>query len=317
MWEALFPAISFLILGVDGHANMVWPHIWLDTDGSIGLLPGAQCWASGGTETGNCMWFTNFTFTDGEVRLPEWLRTYADPYPGYDYTKAHPWRSPGLAPVFSPCGVAGGNPFGCPVGDPELHNCPGGGFSNGVGAEDYEFPGVVTTQWQRGQAQQVGWGIIANHGGGYSYRLCKDDQELTEECFQATVLDFAGDLQWVQYGDGGEKVEFLANRTREGTFPPGSQWSRNPIPACIEADGGYMQNNFNCDQGTQFPPPAPGLFGYGENHISPGEPSFKWSLMDEVWIPDDLESGAYTLSFRWDCEQTSQIWTSCASVELV
>ena len=33
--------------------------------------------------------------------------------------------------MFSPCGVAGGNPFGCPVGDPELHDCPGGGFSNG------------------------------------------------------------------------------------------------------------------------------------------------------------------------------------------
>ena len=30
-------------------------------------------------------------------------------------------------------GVAGGNPFGCPVGDPDLHNCPGGGFSNGGG----------------------------------------------------------------------------------------------------------------------------------------------------------------------------------------
>ena len=25
----------------------------------------------------------------------------------------------------------------------------------GVGAEDYDFPGVQTTQWQRGQAQQV------------------------------------------------------------------------------------------------------------------------------------------------------------------
>ena len=58
---------------------------------------------------------------------------------------------------------------------------------------------------------------------------------------QATVLDFASDIQWVQYGEGGERVEFLANRTREGTFPPGSQWSRNPIPACIEPDGGYMQ----------------------------------------------------------------------------
>ena len=58
---------------------------------------------------------------------------------------------------------------------------------------------------------------------------------------QATVLDFASDVQWVQYGEGGERVEFVANRTREGTFPPGSQWSRNPIPACIEPDGGYMQ----------------------------------------------------------------------------
>ena len=35
---------------------------------------------------------------------------------------------------------------------------------------------------------QVGWGIIANHGGGYSYRLCKDGQELTEECFQVSLL---------------------------------------------------------------------------------------------------------------------------------
>ena len=25
----------------------------------------------------------------------------------------------------------------------------------GVGAEDYDFPGVQTTQWQRGQPQQV------------------------------------------------------------------------------------------------------------------------------------------------------------------
>ena len=120
----------------------------------------------------------------------------------------------------------------------------------------------------------------------------------SNEYFKATVLDFAGDLQWVQYGEGGERVEFLANRTREGTFPPGSQWSRNPIPACTGADGGYMQPNYNCDTGTQFPPPAPGLFGYGENVYAPGAPSFKWSLMDEVWIPEDMEPGAYTLSFR-------------------
>ena len=32
----------------------------------------------------------------------------------------------------------------------------------------------------------------------------------------------------------------------------------------------FFQDNLNCDQGTQFPPPAPGLFGYGENHVKPG-----------------------------------------------
>ena len=37
---------------------------------------------------------------------------------------------------------------------------------------------------------RVGWEIIANHGGGYSYRLCKDDQELTEECFQVNIIIF-------------------------------------------------------------------------------------------------------------------------------
>ncbi len=27
--------------------------------------------------------------------------------------------------VHSPCGVAGGNPYGCPEGDPNIQDCPG------------------------------------------------------------------------------------------------------------------------------------------------------------------------------------------------
>ena len=58
--------------------------------------------------------------------------------------------------------VMGGNPFGCPLGDPDPHYCPGGGFSWGPSAESLmaagEFPGVITTQWTRGQPEQVrGW----------------------------------------------------------------------------------------------------------------------------------------------------------------
>ena len=32
---------------------------------------------------------------------------------------------------------------------------------------------VVTTEWTQGSAQEVAWSIFANHGGGYTYRLCK------------------------------------------------------------------------------------------------------------------------------------------------
>ena len=53
----------------------------------------------------------------------------------------------------------GGNPLGCPIGDPAPHSCPGGGFSNGQSAESLMaagmFQGVITTQWTRGRAEQV------------------------------------------------------------------------------------------------------------------------------------------------------------------
>ena len=48
----------------------------------------------------------------------------------------------------------------------------------------------VTTEWVAGGVAEVGWGIIANHGGGYSYRLCRREEggALTEECFQQMPL---------------------------------------------------------------------------------------------------------------------------------
>ena len=71
-------------------------------------------------------------------------------------------------------------------GDPG--ECPGGGFGYGPAAENVTFKGAVTTTWRQGGIEKVGWGILANHGGGYSYRLCKAGEQLTEECFQKTPL---------------------------------------------------------------------------------------------------------------------------------
>ena len=65
----------------------------------------------------------------------------------------------------------------------------------------------------------------------------------------------------MQYGEGGLQVSFQANRTSEGTWPRGSQWTRNPIPACAGPWGGYNEAEAHCfqeDGATQFPPPGPG-----------------------------------------------------------
>ena len=172
-----------------------------------------------GIGAGNsCFWYTNYTFIEGDPTLPESMRTYRNVVG--DIYRQHPWRSPGSAPIHSPCGNDGGNPDGCPVGAPrgEGVDCFGGGWSHGPNAEDYDFLDIPVTEWVAGSIVEVAWGILANHGGGYSYRLCKMPKQgrsyLTEECFQQTPLDFVGDFQWVQYGkDESTRIQFLANRT--------------------------------------------------------------------------------------------------------
>ena len=60
-----------------------------------------------------------------------------------------------------------------------------------------------------------------------------------------------------------------------------------------------------------------GLYGFGTSIYSLGIPAFHFTIMDKVEVPKDLETGDYVLSFRWDCEQTPQIWNTCADVKIV
>jgi len=320
-----------------GHGNMVWPPVWWDVRGEVGLGEGQHCSAGHqyifyddpGKAGVNCMWYTNFTHIVGESTLDPSLWTFPNIEEGYKPYIAHnPWRAPGSAPIYTPCGAAGGNPLGCPEGAPpgpgqDCGQPYGGAYAYGPKAENMEFEDPVTTEWVAGANEVVGWGMSANHGGGYSYRLCKLPEggkaELTEECFQRTPLRFASEYSWAQYGGSpdAEKVYFLANRTSEGTTPPGSQWAKNPIPNCVGLGGGFFDEDPSCPKGTQFPPPAPGLLGQGANIHTPGKVDFLWSLMDEVEVPEELVPGDYVLSFRWDCEQTPQVWNACSNIRIV
>ena len=160
--------------------------------------------------------------------------------------------------------------------------------------------------------------------GGYSYRLCKlpaaGRAGVTEECFEQTPLDFVGETQWAQWGENqSTRVAFTANRTREGTWPANSHWTKNPVPACRDPTGGELSPSCpDCSKagGFQFPPPAPGIYGYGQCLFHPSY-MMPFSIVDQVQVPLGIAEGHYVLSFRYDAEQTPQVWNTCASIRLV
>ena len=85
--------------------------------------------------------------------------------------------------------------------------------------------------------------------------------------------------------------------------------------------------------GTQFPPLAPGLFGFGATDSARAEAeglslpewykltetwlTFNFSIVDQLKVPSHLTPGDYVLSFRWDCEETPQIWAQCSNIKIV
>ena len=128
---------------------------------------------------------------------------------------------------------------------------------------------------------------LGSPSGGYAYRLCKLGEAglagVTEECFREGHLKFDGPDNWLLLLSEENRVEATirqtALRTTEGTTPEGSEWTR-------------------WFSGEDYP-----ASGYG------------WK--DLVQVPESLEPGDYILSFRWDCQQTPQIWQTCANVQIM
>lgn len=218
--------------------------------------------------------------------------------------------APGSAPVLDPCGVASGS---------WLDNTAAGGVvppGQVAGAKGSLLrPDARRTEWTAGATVEVEWVIDANHGGGYHYRLCPASVPLTEECFSRTPLRFAGTTQQFKYPNG-TAFEIAAVIVSEGTLPAGSQWARNPIPACREPDGGFI--NPCGEDKLQFAPPPncdSNCWGYGTRADDLGHKSV--SLVDRVVLPADLAPGDYVVGWRWDSEHTPQVWSQCGDVTIV
>jgi len=114
-----------------------------------------------------------------------------------------------------------------------------------------------------------------------------------------------------------------AAATYPGKQVGGLPWFKQQICGQGCAGTGY---SIHCPPGmTQFPEPLPGISGYasvGINFAELSTPSlgytdgFDFSIIDKVLVPKDLEPGEYLLSWRWDCEQSHQIWQNCADITI-
>ena len=238
--------------------------------------PGVNGFDTAGTNCpdNSCGWYSNQVKCQGSPTICDRdlltsslaIETSAEPCGQYDWETDRPWRAPGTASVLSPCGMKAAN----------------SGSTNGV-----NLPAAARAHWVRGSTAEVAMSVTANHGGGYTYRLCPAGSAQTEACFQANPLRFARNTTTVVKTNG-DTLTIGATRTTAGTHPAGSEWTKNPIPQ----DESY------------FPAPFAGASG---SH-------WAFSLVDELAVPADLSAGNYTLSWRWDTELTSQVWTNCGDV---
>jgi hypothetical protein len=213
-------------------------------------------------------------------------------------------------------GVASGYPNGQLDG-----NQVPAGYVRGQRGSRLPAQANATATWHRGTVTDVAWTITANHGGGYHYSVCPKgatkNAPVTEACLHAHPLQFVGGNHTIRYTDGRPELQIAAKDVAEGTFPKGSTWRANPIPAC-NCDQGFgcsantsepmhvpyfngsmpVPAGYNCPTGTMFKPP----FDYGYGHQmwtidteGPARPT--WMIVDQVRAP--AQAGEYVLRWRW------------------
>jgi len=236
-----------------------------------------------------------------------------------DYFFYSPWRAPGYAPVIDSCGSAGGR----------LPGQGAGGFGatfvntthskiGDLGSKTLK-PRDTGVQWKAGHEYEVAWTIQANHGGGYSYRLCPASSTLDEDCFNKVPLEMVGQSMLRWGGVGGRTLPYNAVSVTEGT-KAGVMWRKNPVPRAWKTkDGKWGKGSNHLQTGMGFQPVCEddGMDQKGTGQSCTGEwGPYNMEIVDKVLIPKDLPIGQWVLNWRMDQEESNQIWQSCADVTI-
>lgn len=105
----------------------------------------------------------------------------------------------------------------------------------------------------------------------------------------------------------------------------------NPIPAKC-ASGAGLKPSPDCPvvtatEGLPFAPPCndPIPYATGRRPHTGANPSglcagnlpYFISIVDTLHVPAATPPGGYVLGFRWDAEETAQVWSSCSDIQIV
>jgi hypothetical protein len=208
--------------------------------------------------------------------------------------------------VFDPCGRASGSYKATP-GKGEFTNTKYAKLGD-LGSQ--VLPKYDTgTVWETGSVVETMTSFRADHGGGYQYRLCPLESNLTEACFQETPMPFVGNSKLMIWD--GTIIELNSVDVSNGTWPVGGTWRMLGIPdvAGAAVDGWAFEPPCH-EPGYPDHPPT----GH-QGHCS-GDWQHNLTMYDYLRVPEYLQPGDYVLGFRWDCETSAQIWQSCADVKI-
>jgi hypothetical protein len=211
---------------------------------------------------------------------------------GRDYPGNRPFAEPGTSlSVVGPCGMESYDSLKTNYNKPE----------HGWGEK-------ISATYKAGEIIDVEWCVsnIADHGGLYSYRVCQSD---------ALVAPFIDP----DHTPTDAEMAALETCFQEGQLNcddvPGQEC---PIhPDCVGTDWGCASAKswFACgpkDDGRCMKAPSATTEEKCFTHGAEGT-----ILRDQVKLPENYSSNHTLLGFRWDCEDTGQLWLHCADIAIV
>ncbi|KAJ8598473.1 hypothetical protein CTAYLR_010104 [Chrysophaeum taylorii] len=201
----------------------------------------------------------------------------------------------------------GENPFA----EPDQANSAGFTFEGKIfgvcgteyqGENDYNIGGTVwgngtTVQtYARGETYEFTWCVNADHGGVVSYRLC-DDASIIEKLFASTPMSAA---------EQEEAEACFQDTVLRCDDVPGNDCSIgvfcDPSWGCASDPGKY----FHC-------------LGPEGHCVEAGAEECRDGLLvkNMILIPETFPPGPTVMTWRWDSQETPEVYSNCADILIV